>query len=120
MLGRVTDGPDLDFRTAGRDADDDLEVGGEKVFMFLVDALDETAYHHLGRIEVGDDAVPQGADGLDARIDTFVHQLGLLAEGDAFAGIIVDRHDARLVQGDHIVLEDDGIGGTEVDGEFLV
>ena len=91
-----------------------------KVFVLLVDALDEAADHHFGGVEVGDDTVPQGADGLDTRIDTFVHQLGLLAEGDAFAGIVVDRHDARLIQGDHVMLENDGVGGPEVDGELLV
>ena len=32
VLGGVADGPDLDFGTAGGDAYDDLEVGGEKVF----------------------------------------------------------------------------------------
>ena len=64
--------------------------------------------------------VAQGADGLDAGTRAFVHQFGLRAEGDAFARIIVDSHDAGLVQHDLIVLIDNGVGGAEVDGQLLI
>ena len=64
--------------------------------------------------------VTQGADGADAGIIAFVHQFGLLAYGDTLARIIVYSHDARLVQHYLTVLINDGVGGTEVDGQFLV
>ena len=55
-----------------------------------------------------------------AGIDTFVHQFGLLAYGDALATIIVDSHDAGLVKHNLVILVNDGVGGSEVNGQFLV
>ena len=48
-----------------------------------------------------------------------MHQFGLLAQGDAGTGLVIDGHDARLVQYDLVVLEDHGIGRSKVNGELL-
>ena len=120
VLGGVAHGPDLHFGGTGRDAYDHLEVGGEEAAVLAVDLLDEALYHHFRGVEVGDHAVPQRAYGLDARIAAFVHQLGLLADGDALAGIVVDSHYAGFVQHYVVVLVDDGVGRSEVYCEFLV
>ena len=120
MFGGVADGPDFDFGGTGRDAHDELEVRGEEAAVAGVDLADEAADHHFCRIEVGDHSVAERTDGLDARIGLFVHEFGLLAEGNALARAIVDGHDGRLVQHDLVILENDGVGGAEVDGQFLI
>ena len=119
MLGGVTDGADLDFGTARRDADHDLDVRGEQRLVLGVHLLDEAADHHLRGIEVGDHAVPEGTHGLDAGVGTLVHELGLLADGYALAGIIVDGDYAGLVENDLVVLEYDGIGRAKVHCQLL-
>ena len=120
VLGGVAHGADLHFRGAGRDAHHNLEVGGEELGTAAAGLLDEAADHHLRRVEVGDHAVAQRPDGLDARAGPFVHQFGLGAEGDAFARIIVDSHDAGLIQHNLVILVNDGVGGTQIDSQFLI
>jgi hypothetical protein len=90
VLGGVADGADLHFRGAAGNAHDQLQVRGEKAAVTGVDLADETADHHLGGVEVRDHAVAERTDGADAGIRLLVHQLGLLAEGDALVGCIVD------------------------------
>ena len=87
--------------------------------MFAVHLFDKTADHHLGSVEVRNHAVFQRTDGLDARVGTLVHQLGFLAQGDAGTGLVIDGHDARLVQYNLVVLENHGIGRSKVDSELL-
>ena len=48
-----------------------------------------------------------------------MHQFGLLAQGDAGTRLVIDGHDARFVQHDLVVLEDDGVGRSKVNGELL-
>ena len=119
VFGGVADGADLDFGRSGRDAYDDLQVRREEALMLAVDFADKTADHHFSGLEVCDDAVPQRADSLDAGIGPFVHQLGLLSDCDAFVRMVVNGYDRRLVQGDLVVLEDDGIGRPEVHCQLL-
>ena len=120
MLGGVADGPDLHFRGSARDTDDQLEVRGEEAAVTGIDLADEAADHHLGRVEVRDDAVAEGTDGADAGVCLFVHKLGLLAQGDALVVRIVDGDDGGLVQHDLVILENDGVGRAEVYCELLV
>ena len=87
--------------------------------MLAVDLFDEAADHHLRRIEVGDNAVPQRPHGADAGVGAVVHQLGFLPYGDAFV-IVVDCNYARLVQHNLVVLVDDGVGSSEVDCQLLI
>ena len=87
--------------------------------MLAVDLLDESSDHHLGGVEVCDDTVTERTDGLDARIRPFVHQLRLLADGDAAAGMVVNGDDTWLIENDLVVLEDDGVGCSKVNCQFL-
>ena len=132
VLGGVTDGTDLHFRGAAGDAHDQLQVRGEEAAVPGVDLADETADHHLGRVEVRDHAVHLGrvevrdhavtqrTDGADAGVRLLMHELGLLAEGDALVGGIVDGDDGGLVQNDLVVLENDRVGRAKVHCELLV
>ena len=120
MLGGVADGADLHFRGSAGNAHDQLEVRGEEAAVTGVDLADETADHHLGRVEVRDHAVAERTDGADAGIRLLVHQLGLLAQGDTLVGSIVDGDDGRLVQDDLVVLEYDRVGCAKVHCELLV
>ena len=120
MLGGVTDGTDLHFRGTGRDAHDEFQVRGEEAAVLGVDLADETADHHLGRVEVRDHAVAERTDGADAGVRLLVHEFGLLAQRDALVVRIVDGDDGGLVQHDLVILEDDGIGRAEVYSELLV
>ena len=120
MFGRVAHGADFHFGGTGRDADHDLEVGSEKAVTLAVHLFDESADHHFRCIEVGDHTVAKGTYGLDPGVGTLLHQFGLLPNGDALVGIVVDGDDTRFVQHDFVILVDDGIGRSEVDCQFLI
>ena len=83
---RVDDGALLDLGDAGGHADHDpgLEQadGGH-----LADELPE---HPLRHVVVGDDAVPQRADGDDVAGGAAQHLLGLGADLQQLAGVLVD------------------------------
>ena len=49
-----------------------------------------------------------------------MHEFGLLTQGNAFAGLVVNSHYRGLVQGNLVILENDGVGGAQVDSEFLI
>jgi len=48
-----------------------------------------------------------------------MHEFGLLSDSDALVCMIVNRNDTRLVKGDFVILENDGIRRSKVDSEFL-
>ena len=78
--------------------------------------------HFLGDFDVGNDAVAQGADGLDAVGGFAHHHLGVIAHG--LYGFIavdgLDRHHRWLVEDDAAILDiDQRIGGAEVDRHVL-
>ncbi len=118
VLGRIADGANLDVGRPGRDADDHAQRRREETARSL-DLLEHPAQHELGSVEVGDDAVFQGADGLDIGVGLLVHVARLAADGDQLAGMDVERDDGRFVDNDLAVIEDERIGRTEVDGQLL-
>ena len=120
VLGGVTDGADFNFRGTGRNTHHQFEVGGENAAMTGVYLFDEAANHHFCGVEVCDNTIPQRTDGLDAGIGFFMHHLGLLAQCDALPRLVVDSYDRGLVQHNLIILENDGVGGTQVHSQFLV
>ena len=120
MLGGVANGTDLNFGRSGRNSHYNLKVRGEEAVTLAVNFLDEAADHHLRRVEVGDHAIAQRPDGLDAGVCPFLHQLGFLAYSDTLVGIIVNGYDARLVQHYLVILIDDGVGRSKVDCQFLI
>ena len=119
MLGGVADGAFLHFRGAGRDADHHAQARGEERTL-VVDHLDEFADHLLRGVEIGDDAVLERADSLDILVLLALHGLGLGADGRAFAGEFVDGYDGGFVDDLLVVHENDGVGRSQVDGEFLL
>ena len=120
VLRGVADGTDFHLRGAGRNAHHQFEVGGEQAAVTGIHLLDEAADHHFRGVEVCNDAIPQGTHRLDAGIGFLVHEFGLLTQGNAFAGLVVDGHYRGLVQGNLVILENDGVGGTQVDSQFLI
>ena len=79
--------------------------------------LDEVAQHLLGGVEVGDDAVLERPDGGDAVRRPPDHALGLVADSEDLAVLLVHGHDGRLVDLDAAAAHvDEGVGGAEVDG----
>ena len=59
------------------------------------DLADELLEHPLRHVVVGNDAVPQGADGHDVAGGTAQHGLSLGAHLQQAAGILVDGHHRR-------------------------
>ena len=78
--------------------------------------LDEVAQHSLGGVEVCDDTVLQRTDRDDVSGRTANHLLGVCADCEDAAGVLVDRDNRRLVQHDAAAADiDKGVGGSEVD-----
>ena len=118
VLCRVTYSPDLHLCAAFGDADYHLEVGCEEGAL-VVDHLDESPDHLLGGVEVGDDSVAQGADGLDVGVRLLVHQLGFLPDCYGLAVGLVKRYYRWFVHDYLAVLKDDGVGRAQVHCQFL-
>src|SRR3712207_1228858 len=69
-------------------------------------------------VEVGDDAVFEGADGDDALGGLADHRVGLAADAEGAPGLGVDGDDARLGDDDALAADvDEGVGRAEVDAE---
>jgi hypothetical protein len=96
---RLANGALFHGRRAVGDADDDLGLGEGRA---LVDLADEVLDHLLGHVEIGNDPVAHGADGLDRAGRPAQHQLGVLAEGQRLLQAVLDLvgDDRRLVQHD--------------------
>jgi hypothetical protein len=72
--------------------------------------------HLLADLEVGDDAVLQGADRLDVRRRAADHALRLGADRQGAAVLHVDGDHRRLVQDDAAAADvDKGVGRAQVD-----
>ena len=63
--------------------------------------------HLLGDVEVGDDAVLQGADGHDVARRASEHRLGFVTDGQQGVIGLVDRHDRGLVEHDSFAADVD-------------
>ena len=89
----VVNGALLNLRDAAGDADDDAGLGEEGT---VLNGTDEVAEHPFRDLEVGDDAVAQGADGDDVGGGPADHALRLLADGENALGGAVDGDDRGL------------------------
>src|SRR5207302_3774643 len=101
---RFLDGPALDGGRPRGYAYDDLRAGKAAP---VVNLADEMLDHFLRHFEIGDNAVAQRPDRLDAARGAAEHQLGLLADGENQplpfdAG---DRHHRGLVEHDPAALD---------------
>ena len=118
VFGRVAHGADLDVSRSRRDADHHFDRGREEMPRTL-DLLYHAAQHQFGGREIGDHAVFQGADRFDVGVGLLMHGARPFADGNQLAGVGVDGDDRRLVHHHAAVVDDQGIGRTEVDGQLL-
>ena len=116
LNARVHHGALLHLGDAGGHADDhpgleETEGGG------LSDKLLE---HPLGHVEVGDDALPQGADGHDVAGGTAQHLLGVGAHLQQGALVLVHGHHGGLPQHHALALDvyENG-SGTQIDTDVF-
>ncbi len=117
--GGVVDGALLDLGDAAGDADDDARARDAEA-VALVHGADEVVEHALGDVEVGDDAVLEGADGDDVGRGAADHALGLGADGEDLLGDAVDGDDAGLVDDDAAALDhDQRVRGAEVNAYIV-
>ena len=118
VFGRIAHGPDLHVGRAGRDADHHFQRRTEQSSVAL-DHFDQTAQHDLRGVEIGDHAVFQRAYRLDILMGFAVHLARFFADRHRLAGMLVERHDRRLVHDDFPVADYDRVGRAEVDGQLL-
>ena len=118
MFGRIAHGADFDVCRARRNADHHLDRGRKEVARSL-DLLDHTAQHQFGGREIGDHAVFERTDRLDVGVGLLMHGARPFADGDQLARVGVDGDDRRLVHHHAAVVDNQGIGRTEVDGQLL-
>ena len=79
----------------------------------LAGLLDEVAHHDLRYLEVGDNAILEGADGHHAARGAAQHALGVLTHGLHF--VALHGNNGRFPQHNTLVFDvDQGIGGAEV------
>ena len=117
LQGRLTHRTALDFRHAGRDADDHAGAGEHAVAAGL---LEEVLQHIGGDVKVGDDAVLQGADSHDAAGGAADDGLSLSAHAAHFVVLGVHGHDRGFTHDDALALHvNEGIGSTEIDTNIL-
>ena len=120
IAGGIANGAALDTGAARGHADDDFRIAEQA--LLAMHLADEMLDHFLGDFDVGDDAVAQGADGLDIVGSLAHHHLGVIAHrphglvaADGFNG-----HHGRLVEHDAAILNiDEGIGRAQIDGHVL-
>ena len=113
---RVADGPLLDRRDAGRDADHHLRLAEADPALRRLG--DEEAEHRLGDDVVGDHAVLHRPDGLDVARGPADHLAGLLAHGDDPV-VVRDRHDGRFGDDDPLALDvDKDVGRAEINTDL--
>ena len=61
-------------------------------------------------------ALAEGTDCLDAVVLLTLHELGLASHGNELACALLEGHDRGLVDDDLVVVYDDSIGRSEVNG----
>ena len=71
------------------------------------------------RIVIGDDAVHQRPDGIDARVRVFLDELRLVSDGDNLLRLGLDRDDAGLIKNDLVILEYHRVGRAQVNSQPL-
>ena len=107
----------LHLGDARRDADDHAGAGEHAV---AAGFFEEGLQHIGGDVEVGDDAVLQGADRHDAAGGAANDGLCLSAHAAHFVALGVHGHNRGLTHDDALALHvNEGIGSTEIDTNIL-
>src|SRR5690606_4579684 len=111
--------PHFHFGDPRGDADYHAKRRGEPFFLQGRDILDEHIDHLFRGIEVGDDPVLERPNGLNVLMGLSLHHTGLASHCDDLSRYAVPGHDGWTVH-DHLVLVDDqGVCGSEVNGDLL-
>lgn len=118
MFCRVTYGTNLDVGTARRDRDHHLQRRAEQSAIAF-DHTDQSAEHQFSGVEIGDHTIFQRADRTDILMGFTMHLAGLLTDSHQLTGMLVDRHDRRLIDNDFTVVYDNRVGRPQVDGQLL-
>ena len=108
LLARVDDGAFLHLRDDAGDADDHVGLEQPEAQHLFDKVLD----HLFGHFIVGDDTLAQGTHGDDVAGGAAQHALGLRADGQRLAGVLVDGHHGRLAQGDTLALHEHQNGSS--------
>ena len=117
LQGRLTHRAALDFRHAGRDADDHAGAGEHAVAAGLL----QEVLQQIGRdVKVRNNAVLQGADGDDAAGGAADDGLCLGAHAADLIGLGVHRHNGRLAHDDALSLHvNQGVGCTQINANVF-
>jgi hypothetical protein len=118
VFRRVPHGTDLDLGASRGDTYDHPKAGHEKLVLGI-DHFDHPAHHLLGSVKIRDHSVTQGPDGFYVFVCLSLHHTGGLSNSQRFSRVLVNGDYGRLVNHYLIVVDDDGIGGTQVNGKFL-
>ena len=102
LNARIHHGALLHLRDAGGDADDDT---GPEQLEAAGDLVQELAEHALRHVVVRDDALPQGTHGYDISGGTTQHSLGLSANLQQLAIVLVDGNHRGLAQHHALTLD---------------
>ncbi len=115
MFAGVAHGAYLHFGRSRGYAHDHAQRGGEPSAV-AARFFHQAANHEFGGVEVGYHTLTQRPYGGDVRILASTHLLGFLAHGLELLGGLVDGHDGRLVDDNFVVMQDDSIGRSKVNG----
>jgi hypothetical protein len=116
LFGGFPDCAALHFGDAGWDGDEDPRVRAAA----LIDLADEVAEHGLCDLEVGDDAVLEGADGNDVARRAAEHSLCIVTHREYFIRTGFDRDDGRFSQDDAVIFDvNQGIRSAKVDAYIV-
>ena len=118
MFRAVLDRALLDLGNAGGNADDHPQGRIEQAPAAL-DHPDHALDHVLRTLEIRDHAILEGAYRLDVLVGLAVHLLGLTPYGHGLVGGPVLRYDGRFIHHHLVFVVDDGVGGSEIDGDLL-
>ena len=118
MFRRVAHRANLHIGTARRDRDHHLQRRAEQTAIAF-DHTDQSPKHQFCRIEISDHAIFQRTDCTNILMGFTMHLAGLLTDSHQLTGMLVDRHDRRLIDNDFAVVYDNRVGRTQVNGQLL-
>src|SRR5690606_35710587 len=83
------------------------------------DVLDEHIDHLFRGVKVGDDPVLERSDGLYVFMGLALHHAGFASHRNDLSRYSVPGHDRGTVDNDFVQVDDQGICGSEVNGDLL-
>ena len=81
--------------------------------------LDKAANHLLGSVEIRDNSLTKRSYGTNIRVRLLVHLTGHLTDSQHLVRASIQSNHRRFVYHHLIITRDNGIGGTQIYGNFL-